>query len=147
MFDHILLPTDGSIPSLNAVRAGINFAQDHGAKVTIYHAIEPVPVHSWSGGGAMTPDFVKAFGEHAQEAAKRIVEEAADAAAQAGVLCEVEVDRPQSSDLGINDAAARHGCDLIFIGSHGRSGIAGLLLGSVTRKVLAHATIPVMVYR
>jgi nucleotide-binding universal stress UspA family protein len=147
MFDHILLPTDGSTPSLNAVQAGINFAKDHGAKVTIYHAIEPVLVHAWSGGGAMAPDLVKAFGEHAQEAGQRIVNEAANAAERTGVPCEVEVDRPESPDLGINDAAARHGCDLIFIGSHGRSGIAGLLLGSVTRKVLAHATIPVMVYR
>ena len=64
----------------------------------------------------------------------------AQAARQAGVPCEVDIDRrPQSADLGINEAAARHGCDLIFIGSHGRSGISGLLLGSVTRKVLAHA--------
>lgn len=148
MFDHILLPTDGSPPSMRAVRAGIDFAKANGGRVTIYHAIDSVPLHSWSSGGALAPDLVRSFGEHAQQAAQRVVDEAASVARQAGVPCEVDVDRrPQSADLGINEAAARHGCNLIFIGSHGRSGISGLLLGSVTRKVLAHATIPVTVYR
>ncbi len=147
MFENILLPTDGSPPALKAVQAGIDLAKAHGARVTIYHAIEPVPVHAWSGGGALTPDIVKAFHEHASESGGRIVEEAARLAQSAGVPYEIDVDRPESADRGINEAAARHGCDLIFIGSHGRSGIAGLLLGSVTRKVLAHATIPVTVYR
>ncbi len=45
------------------------------------------------------------------------------------------------------DAADRHGCDLIFMASHGRRGIAGLLLGSETQKVLTHSKIPVLVYR
>ena len=47
----------------------------------------------------------------------------------------------------IIDAADRHGCDLIFMASHGRRGIAGLLLGSETQKVLTHSNIPVLVYR
>ena len=43
----------------------------------------------------------------------------------------------------IIDAANAHGCDLIFMASHGRRGIAGLLLGSETTKVLTHSKIPV----
>jgi nucleotide-binding universal stress UspA family protein len=39
------------------------------------------------------------------------------------------------------------GCDIIVMATHGRSGIVSLLLGSVTAKVLAHATVPVVVYR
>ena len=133
---------------MGAVQAGIDLAKANGGGGTIYHAIDTVPLHSWSSGGALAPDLVNSFGKHAQEAAQRIVDEAAHAAEKAGVPCEVDVNRgPQSADLGINEAATRHGCNMIFIGSHGRSGIAGLLLGSVTRKVLAHATIPVMVYR
>ncbi|WP_368855934.1 universal stress protein [Escherichia coli] len=49
--------------------------------------------------------------------------------------------------MGIIDAAERHGCDVIFMASHGRRGLAGLLLGSETQKVLTHTEIPVIVYR
>ena len=48
---------------------------------------------------------------------------------------------------GIVQAAADQGCDLIFIGSHGRSGLSRLLLGSVTAKVLSLASTAVLVYR
>ena len=48
---------------------------------------------------------------------------------------------------GIVDAAQTHGCDLIFMGSHGRSGLSRLLLGSVTAKVLSLAHVAVLVYR
>jgi nucleotide-binding universal stress UspA family protein len=43
--------------------------------------------------------------------------------------------------------AESQGCDLIFMGSHGRSGWGQLLLGSVTNKVLSHTTKPVLVHR
>ena len=44
-------------------------------------------------------------------------------------------------------AADNAGCDLIVMGSHGRRGIAGLLLGSVTARTLTHSKLPVLVYR
>ena len=47
----------------------------------------------------------------------------------------------------IIDAATSADCDLIFMASHGRRGISGLLLGSETQKVLTHSKIPVLVYR
>jgi nucleotide-binding universal stress UspA family protein len=47
----------------------------------------------------------------------------------------------------IIETAREHGCDLIFMASHGRRGIDALLIGSETSKVLAHAKIPVLVWR
>jgi nucleotide-binding universal stress UspA family protein len=47
----------------------------------------------------------------------------------------------------IIETAGREGCDLIFMASHGRSGLSGLLIGSETNKVLSHSKIPVLVYR
>jgi nucleotide-binding universal stress UspA family protein len=58
--------------------------------------------------------------------------------------------RSSTSDIpyvAIIEAAQDAGCDLIFMASHGRRGISGLLLGSETQKVLTHSTIPVLVYR
>jgi len=48
---------------------------------------------------------------------------------------------------GIINAAKKSGCDLIFMASHGRGGLSGVLLGSETHKVLTHSKIPVLVYR
>jgi nucleotide-binding universal stress UspA family protein len=47
----------------------------------------------------------------------------------------------------IIDCALANKCDLIVMASHGRRGVAALLVGSETQKVLTHSTIPVLVYR
>ena len=89
-----------------------------------------------------------AFAEHAARAkahAQNILESVAQEARAAGVACEtvqVEQDHPYE---GIIDTAERRGCDLIVMASHGRSGIAAIVLGSVTMKVLTHTKIPVLV--
>ena len=59
------------------------------------------------------------------------------------VLEKLGVRLPQA----ILEAAQRHGCDLIVMASHGRRGLAGLLLGSETQHVLTHGKIPVLVLR
>jgi len=69
------------------------------------------------------------------------------AAKTAGVPCEtvsVTDDFPADAILSL---AKRRKCDLIFMASHGRRGLSGLLLGSETQKVLTHARIPVLVHR
>ena len=47
----------------------------------------------------------------------------------------------------IVETAQSQGCDLIIMGSHGRHGMTGFLLGSETQRVLAHTRLPVLVYR
>lgn len=147
MTQHILLPTDGSKLSQEAVDAGIAFAKSHGSKVTIYHALEPFPLYIRGESNALNPDFIRTLEAETRQEGERLVADAARVAEQAGVAVSTEVDRPQTPYQGIIDAAKRLGCDLVFIGSHGRSGISGLLLGNVTQKVLAHIDIPVLVYR
>jgi nucleotide-binding universal stress UspA family protein len=63
-----------------------------------------------------------------------------------GVRCQVmQVEQNQPHEA-IVDIAVRKNCDLIVMASHRRRGIAAMLLGSVTAKVLARTTIPVLVY-
>ena len=54
---------------------------------------------------------------------------------------------PGTPHQGIIDVAKKKKCDVIFMASHGRRGLSGLLLGSETQKVLTHTDIPVIVYR
>ena len=147
MFRHILLPTDGSQLSLAAIHAGIEMAKTHGAAVTIYHALEPFPVWFHSGSRQITPDLLKRLEAEQLEAGERLAGEAKRLAEQAGVQVSAEVDRPNSPADGVVDAARRLGCDMIFMASHGRTGVERLLLGSVTQKVLVRSTVPVLVYR
>jgi len=147
MYKKILIPTDGSEISKAAARAGVEFAQQLGAEVVgLFVAPEyqyPVFIE------IIPPNFPS---EDEYLASMRKLGEIhlqviADAAQAVGV---------KSSGITIfSDAAAREivhtaeqqGCDLIFIGSHGRSGWGQALLGSTTTKVLSTCLIPVLVYR
>lgn len=147
MLRHILLPTDGSELSLEAIKAGIDLAKTQSATVTVYHALEPFPLYFHGGSKQLTPDLVQRLEREAQEAGERLAGEAARLAEQAGVEVNADVDRPNSPAEGIVDAAKRLGCDLIFMASHGRSGLQRLLLGSVAQKVVVRSEVPVLVYR
>jgi nucleotide-binding universal stress UspA family protein len=71
----------------------------------------------------------------------------AKAAKAARVRFDSLCDKPGTAYDGIIAAARRKKCDAIFMASHGRSGLARLVMGSVTQKVLVHSKIPVVVYR
>jgi len=86
-----------------------------------------------------------AFNEHMAGEARAILAKAEVVARAAGIAHDSAVvtsDRPYEAIL---NAASARGCDLIFIASHGRRGIKGLMLGSETQKVLQHTSIPVLV--
>jgi len=147
MYKHILIPTDGSALSRKAIANGVKLAKSIGARVTGLFAAPPatpvvykdfVPV------GYMTPL------EHAElieKTAAKYLGVIEQAAKHAGVRCQcihVTNDFPADAILA---AAKQQKCDLIVMASHGRRGLAGVLLGSETQKVLTHSKIPVLVSR
>jgi nucleotide-binding universal stress UspA family protein len=146
MFKKVLVPTDGSELSENAAHAAIEFAQAAGARLVTISVAEPVPLTAMVEGGAVPP-WIEDLEQKAREEAQARVDRVAAAAAAAGVPCEKEAAVAPAPYEEIIAAARRHGCDLIFMASHGRRGLSRLLLGSETQKVLAHSDIPVLVYR
>jgi nucleotide-binding universal stress UspA family protein len=146
MFKHILLPTDGSVRARKAIKAVIKLAQELGAKVTAYHALETFQPYLYNGFVADTTG-PKSYAQHARSIGRKYLAEVAAAAEAAGVRCEVLMTEPEAPYLGIVAVAKKKKCDVILIASHGHGGFASLLLGSVTQKVLAHSNIPVLVYR
>ncbi len=144
MFKHILLPLDGSELSQKAVPAAIEFARTNGAKLTPYMALEEYPfLPSADSGHEKRSVFEQRIATQAREELAKV--EAA--AAAAGVPCVGHTSTNAAPFRGIIDAAKALGCDVIFMASHGRRGITGLLLGSETQKVLTHSDIPVLVFR
>lgn len=146
MFRKFLVPVDGSEVSAKAARAAVGLARQTGARLVVYHAIDPIPYGFRNGGAPQEEPSLVELEVRLREAAERHVDAVTRAAARAGVRCEtvVEVARP---DEGIVAAARQRKCDGIFIASHGLRGLKRLLLGSVVSRVLANAEVPVIVYR
>mgnify|MGYP000878550799 CR=1 FL=1 len=147
MFKHILVPTDGSELSQDTVRRAISFAKETGARITAFYAKPEYPVTYYGEGALIDPTTPEKFAELADQQAKQVLGFVEKLCSDAGVPC---TGLAATSDVpyeAIIDAANSAGCDLIFMASHGRKGITGLLLGSETNKVLTHSKIPVLVYR
>ena len=143
MFTRILLATDGSPLSDKAGAAAVAFAQDCGAQLVALSVavLYPIPPEA----GVMSD--IATFEDAARAEARRTLEPIAAAAAAAHVGCKLVVRYAPDPWREIVDVATENGCDCIWMASHGRTGINRLLLGSETQRVLAHTTIPVMVYR
>jgi nucleotide-binding universal stress UspA family protein len=146
MFKHILIPTDGSAIALKAAKAAIRFAAQTGAKVTAFHAVETRQPGATSAYALSARTFVD-FEKRAREIGEAHVADVAALAEAAGVPFGSLVSKAHRPYEGIVEAARKRKCDLIWISSHGRRGLARLILGSVTLKVLAHAGVTVLVYR
>ncbi|ARP96482.1 universal stress protein [Bordetella genomosp. 13] len=148
MFKKILIPTDGSPLSSQAANAGVCFARSVGAEVVALHVSQPfaatIGFDGMAAAYAITDeDYEKAAAEQSDKYLQHVL----DRADTAGITArKCAVSNFNVAD-GIVQAAADNGCDLIFIGSHGRSGLSRLLLGSVTAKVLSLASTAVLVYR
>lgn len=147
MFKHILIPTDGSPVANKAVRAGIRFAREVGAKVTAYQAIGALLAHIDDEGYVIDPKMHDEFERRAREVAQRRLDTIGKLAMTAGVTFDSAVTMADTPYKGIIEAAKKHKCDVIFMASHGRRGVSGLFMGSVTQKVVTHCKIPVLVYR
>jgi nucleotide-binding universal stress UspA family protein len=143
MFSKILIASDGSPLSIKAANAAIAFARDCGAELVALSVAILYPVMPEVGG---LPDL-SAFEDAARAEAQQLLEPIAAEAAKAHVPCELVVRYAPSPWQEIVDVARVHGCDCIWMGSHGRRGLSRLLLGSETQRVLVHTDIPVMVYR
>lgn len=147
MFKHILIPTDGSPVAGKAVKAGLELAKEIGARVTAYYGLDPMPAPYYGDGYTVDARAIADIEKSARAAGERALAKIEQAAKAAGVAYAGVIDKPATPYEGIIGAAKKARCDVIFMASHGRRGIAGLLLGSVTQKVLSHSKLPVLVYR
>lgn len=147
MFKHILVPTDGSELSRQTARRAVSFAKEAGARVTAFFAKPEYPVAYFGEGALIDPSTPESFAEMTERLADEYLGEVRAMCEEAGVDCATLSDTSDVPYEAIIKAAENAACDLIFMASHGRRGLSGLLLGSETNKVLTHTTIPVLVYR
>ncbi|TCS35750.1 nucleotide-binding universal stress UspA family protein [Paucimonas lemoignei] len=147
MYKKILIPTDGSEISNAAARAGVEFAKQLDAEVIgLYVAPEyqyPVFIEIIPPNFPSEDEYLASMVKVGEHHLQVIV----DAARAAGLTASVKTIFSDATAREIVNTATKEACDLIFIGSHGRSGWGQALLGSTTAKVLSSCQIPVLVYR
>jgi nucleotide-binding universal stress UspA family protein len=134
----ILFATDFSPPSDSAFKFAGSLAQDYKAKLLILHVLEePKPYY----GGVMTPPPPESdFEEMRKEVEMKLRKlQPANSAITVEHLLVIG-----DAGAAITQTAENHKCDLIVMGTHGRSGLGRLMLGSVAEEVLRHAACPVL---
>ncbi|KEF42646.1 MAG: hypothetical protein ER33_05115 [Cyanobium sp. CACIAM 14] len=153
MYRHLLAPVDASDLSRDAARQATQLAAALRARLTFFHALPtPTVMHLLQetlpgldeNPSLMSPEDIRSCMAAVTE---KHLDGLVVIAHGQGVAADRDMAEADQPHRGILEAAERLGCDLIVMASHGRSGVGELLLGSVTHKVLAQGTIPVLVVR
>ena len=131
-YNRILLPVDGSEHSMHAVAHAVSLVRE-GGEIVVATVLPPIP-------NVIGGDARKEAEEAVKTDASLITQPVMDVIAKDNIACREKIFLHTSTAEGMK-------CDLIVMGSRGRSDIEGLLLGSVTHKVLTLATVPVLVVR
>lgn len=146
MYEHLLVPVDGSVLSDKAIETSIGLAKMLGASITGFTAEPPLPLLVMEQ-APVTYDAA-AYAVHDQRCeahARELLQAFAERARQAGVPFEGQFVIADDVPQAIVDMAARRGCDLIVMASHGRHGLDALIHGSLTKSVLSHSQLPLLV--
>ena len=148
MFTKILFPTDGSEISRRAAHTAVEVAAKLGVGITGFHSIPPYSLPVGDGMYGYGPVYSEEeFRKGCEDAAREMLAEVAAIAKKASVPFTSSVVTAPATWEAIIAAAKDSKCDLIVMASHGRKGMAGVLLGSETTKVLTHSKVPVLVCR
>ncbi len=139
MYEKILYPTDGSECSKRALKHVVEIAKKFNSKVFILHAFPFIPEYIGS-------EYREKIVAQSTLESERITKEAAKVLEENGIEYEVEILEGPAHKAILNVADVRD-VDLIVMGSRGVSAIAGVLLGSVSQRVVTHAKCPVLIVR
>ncbi len=133
----ILVATDGSKYSAVAVDKAIAFAGSYGGGLVVVSIVD-VPTEFYAEAPKAVEDMIKKAKEYTAAVKKQ--------AEAAGVKAETFIGEAEAYQA-IVKLAAEQGVNMIAVGSHGRTGLRRLLMGSVTEKVIGHAPCPVLVVK
>jgi nucleotide-binding universal stress UspA family protein len=147
MFAKILIPTDGSDFSERALRLGVALAKTLKSRIVAVHVLPLLVTPYAEGAMYLTGEFIQAAETDARHSGDLYLTRCETVARENGVPADRLLIEPRPAWQGIVHAAESMGCDLIAMAAHGHSGLAGLLVGSETNKVLTHSKIPVLVLR
>jgi nucleotide-binding universal stress UspA family protein len=136
-WDNILVALDGSTLGRSALRIASYFQGSYGSRATIL-SVADVPFHVYG----VDPTVVEGF----IATARKVLDDAMTEATAMGLSAQAVIKEGDPAEI-ITDVSKQAQADLVLMGSHGRTGLRRLLMGSVTERVLGHVACPVMVVR
>ncbi|RED54941.1 universal stress protein [Cohnella lupini] len=142
IFNHILVPYDGSNPSIKALEKAIDIAKlDPATALTVAHVInlQPIVVSD------MTFVQPEAYQDQVKEQGNMIIEKVKSMTAEVPNTNVVVL--AGSPSEAIVDYTSDNSCDLIIMGSRGLSSLKEFMLGSVSHNVILHSRVPVMIMK
>ena len=141
MFSRILVPVDGSDNSYRALDAALLLSEKLGAKVTVIHVMEDIPV-SYVVSEKLLREIVDAYKRENQ----LILSNCSEIATKKGLVIQTKLLQGNPGSI-ILDFCEKEKYDIIIMGSRGMGKFKELVLGSVSSKVLHHSSCPVMIIR
>jgi nucleotide-binding universal stress UspA family protein len=144
MYQHILVPVDGSPTSDRALQEALKFAKQQNAQLALIHVLEDV----WYVDNESYLNYAE-LQKLLRNSSEEILTKAEKSVQQAGMTATVkslEARGERTANVIISEAK-RCSADLIIIGTHGRSGFNHLLFGSVAEGVVRTAHVPVLLIR
>lgn len=146
MFKNILLATDGSAASDSAAQLAVTLAAQDRSRLTVLYVIDPYPYLGIGEASVVGfQGYMSNAYEHAAQAHDRVSALCAAAAGPIDLMLRRGEDASAAQE--IVRIAVEEDADLIVVGSHGRTGISRLVVGSVAAKVVAASPVPVLVAR
>ena len=138
MYERILVPTDGSRGTQRAVRHALELAETYEATLHVLSVVNTSAFDALESGSEMTDALEEAGGDAIEAIEKK--------ANNRGIETVTTLRRgtPHREILAYSD---EHDIDMIVMGTHGRSGLDRVMLGSVTERVVRGATVPVVTVR
>ena len=147
MYKRIAVAVDGSKTSDEALAEAIKLARELGSSLLLLHVCEEMPVILEPDGMSMlvTQDLMQAIAR----AGRALLEKCGTTVRNAGLGAETKLIETFGGRMGteISQASQRWGADLLVVGTHGRKGVAHLLMGSVAEDVIRTAAMPVLLVR
>jgi len=136
MYDHVIVPTDGSEAAREAAEHGIRQAAAHGAQLVFLAVVE---LSGTAAPEARDDDAVSERREARREEVTSLVEEAESAGVEAEGVVETGV-----PSRVITEQAVTRGADLVVMSTNARSGVGRFLYGSITERVIRDGETPVL---
>lgn len=144
MYQHILVPIDGSPTSELALKEALKFAQQQNAQLELVHVLQDI----WYFDEGSMLNYAELL-ESMRSSGKKILAQAQILAQQTGITVKIKLLEAGGERIAsvIVEEAKRCSAELIIIGTHGRSGFSRLLLGSIAEGVVRTSHIPVLLIR
>lgn len=144
MYGKVIVPTDGSDLSLEGLKEGLKAAKDYDIPAVAIYVVSPdamsgVTAHRYEDVGKETIDILR---EHRKEEGKKVLDKVKKIAYDLDVELQTEIREGEPYE-GITDLANEN--DIIYMSSHGRSGISSIFIGSTTDRVIKHTKATVAV--